>query len=237
MELKKDNWTQNDYTEFKKYLLSLSDEGYKEFNSRIIPDTPNAYGIRMGEIRHIAKEIGKGNAISFIECKKGNFHEELIIEGIVAANIKCEYSKMLALMKYFSQKIYNWAICDSVSFKGLKKHRQEFLRDIDWFVYNQNPWVQRFGFLCLMQFYLDDEYIDTVFEYVNSINSDFYYVQMIQAWLIATAAAKCRDKTMAFLADNSLNDFTQNKAIQKMRESFRISKEDKEYILRFKRKK
>lgn len=236
MELIKDIWTQNDYKNFRNYLSSLGEESYKAFNDRIIPDTPNAYGIRMGEIRKIAREIGKGNALSFLECEKSDYHEELIIEGLVAASIKSGYTEMLDLMKAFSQKIYNWAICDSVSFKGLKKYRTEFLSDVDWFIYNRNPWVQRFGFLCLMQFYLDDEYIDTVFKYVNSINSDFYYVEMMQAWLIATAAVKCRDKTLAFLADNKLNDFTQNKAIQKMRESFRISKEDKEYILQLKRR-
>lgn len=88
-----------------------------------------------------------------------------------------------------------------------------------------------------MEFYLNDEYIDRVFEYVNSVNSDFYYVQMMQGWLIATAAAKCRDKTLKFLENNRLNDITQNMAIRKMRESRRISKEDKEYILNFKRDK
>ena len=46
------------------------------------------------------------------------------------------------------------------------------------------------GFNCLMEFYLTDEYIDKVLSYVNSVNSDFYYVQMMQGWLVATAAAK-----------------------------------------------
>lgn len=235
MELTKDNWTQTDYEEFKKYLASLSDSAYKDFNSRIIPDTPHAYGIRMPIIRDIAKKIGKGNAYAFLACKKGDYHEERVIEGIVMAQIKCGYDEMLGMMKRFTDGIYNWAICDSVSFKGLKKHLDEFLNDIDWFIYNENPWAQRFGFSCLLEFYLDDKYIDTVLKYVNSVNSDFYYVSMMQAWLVATAAAKCRDKTMAFLRDNSMNDFTQNMSIKKMRESYRISKEDKQYILQFKR--
>ncbi len=235
MELKRSSWTQADYAEYIEYLTSLGEEDYKEFNSKLIPDTPHAYGIRVPVLRKIAKEILKGNYAEFISCKKGDYHEEIIIEGLVLCGIKCEYPDMLSNMKYFADKIYNWAICDTVSFKGLKKHLDEFLDDIDYFVYNTNPWVQRFGFGCLMEFYLTEKYIERVLEYVNSVNSDFYYVEMMQAWLVATAAAKQRDITIAFLENNNMNDFTHNKSIQKMRESYRISKEDKEYILTLKR--
>lgn len=235
MELNRKSWTQRDYDDYISYLRHLEDAAYKEFNSRIIPGTSHMFGLRMPVIRKISKEILKGNYTDFIACKKGDYHEEIIIEGLVLSGISCGYSELLGNMKYFAARIYNWAICDTVSFKELKNHLEEFLGDIDYFIYNENPWVQRFGFGCLMQFYLTDSYIDRVLEYVNSVDSDFYYVEMMQAWLIATAAAKQRDKTMAFLKSNNLNDFTQNKAIQKMRESYRISKEDKEYILKFKR--
>lgn len=230
MKLNREHWTQTDYSEYIKYLKSLGVENYKDFNSNIIPDTPHAFGIRIPEARKIAKEILKGNYEEFLDCKKGDYHEEVIIEGLVMAGIKCGYNEMLGLMKRFADKIYNWAICDVVSFKGIKKYLPEFFGDIEYFIYSENPWVQRFGFGCLMQFYLTDEYIDRVLEYVSSVNSDFYYVEMMQAWLVATAAAKQRDKTIAFLERGSLNTFTHNKAIQKMRESYRISKEDKEYV-------
>ena len=107
--------------------------------------------------------------------------------------------------------------------------------DVEYFIYNENPWIVRFGFNCLMEFYLTDEYIDKVLSYVNSVNSDFYYVQMMQGWLVATAAAKCRDKAMKFLESNDLNATTQNMAVRKIRESLRISKEDKELVLQFKK--
>ena len=117
----------------------------------------------------------------------------------------------------------------------MKKYLDEFLNDVEYFIYNENPWIVRFGFNCLMEFYLTDEYIDKVLSYVNSVNSDFYYVQMMQGWLVATAAAKCRDKTMKFLESNDLNATTQNMAVRKIRESLRISKEDKELVLKFKK--
>ena len=58
---------------------------------------------------------------------------------------------------------------------------------------------------------------------------------MMQGSLVATASAKCRDKTMKFLESNDLNATTQNMAVRKIRESLRISKEDKELVLQFKK--
>ncbi len=235
MEPARNEWTRADYTELTEYLKSLSEDGYKEFSDSLSPGANLSYGVRVPHIRRIAKEIAKGNYADFLRLNKWEYREEIMLGGLVMSLIKCGYPQMLAYMKEYSGKINGWETCDIVTFKGLKKHLPEFLNDADRFVYSENPWAQRFGFLHLMSLYLTDEYIDTVLSYVNSVNSDFYYVEMMQAWLIATAAAKCRDKTMAFLADNDLNDFTQNKAIQKMRESYRISPEDKEYILKFKR--
>lgn len=235
MELKKEHWTQSDYDSFVKYLETLADEKYKQFSDSLVPGTEFSFGIRVPVLRQTAKEISKGNYEEFLKCKKGAYREEIMLEGLVMALIKCDYPQMLNYIKVYADKITSWETCDIVSFKGLKKHLGEFFKDIEYFIYNENPWVVRFGFGCLLEFYLTDEYIDDVLKYVNSVDSDFYYVQMMQGWLVATAAAKCRDKTMRFLEDNNLNPTTQNMAVRKIRESNRISKEDKELVKQFKK--
>lgn len=235
MELTKDIWTQADYDEFVEYLKSLADEKYKKFNNSLVPEACNSIGVRVPILRKIAKDIFKGDYTSFLACKMGKYREEIMIEGFVAGMIKCDHPELLGYIKKYVSKIENWETCDISSFRQIKNHLDEFLGDIEYFIYSDNPWAVRYGFKCLLDFYLTDEYIDRVLEYVNSVNSDFYYIQMVQAWLVATAAAKCRDKTMKFLASNNLNATTQNMAVRKMRESFRISKEDKELALSFKK--
>lgn len=238
MELTRQHWTSRDYAAFMEYLHTLGDENYKVFNQKIIPDTENAVGIRIPALRAIAKQIAKGNAAEFIACPKGNVHEELIIEGLVLTNVKCSYEELLSSMKYFSEKIYNWAICDTVSFKQLKKHLEPFIEDVRSFIESPNPWVQRFGFGCLLQFYLSEPYINQVLSYVRQIDSSFYYVQMMQAWLLATAFTKCREQTLAFLESTPppVNAVTMNMTVQKIRDSLRVSKEDKQLVLKFKTK-
>lgn len=225
------SWTSKDYENFREYLKNLSDESYKEFNSRLIPDTPLVHGIRIPALRKIAKEILKGNYIEFLSVPKTSYHEEVIIEGLVMAGAKSDYAQTLEYMKAFTDKIYNWAINDTVSFKKIKNHTDRFINDVDWFIYNENPWAQRCGFLHLMGFCLTDENIDAVLKKVDSADSDFYYVQMMQAWLLATAIAKQRDKTMDYLIHpNNLNERTFKMTVKKARESFRVSKEDKEFL-------
>lgn len=223
-------WTEKGYAQFQEMLGSLSDESYKEFNSRIIPDTALTYGIRMPVIRKIAKQILKRSDYErYLNLQKSSYHEEVIIEGLVLAGIKCGYPETIAHMEQFVPKIYNWAINDTVVFKGIKKHTELFINDVDRFIFSDNPWAQRFGYSHLMSFFLTDEYIDAVLEKVNAIDSNFYYVQMMQAWLLATAAAKQREKTLRYLEHNRLNQTTMKMTVKKMRESYRISKEDKEF--------
>ncbi|MBQ7744464.1 MAG: DNA alkylation repair protein [Ruminococcus sp.] len=228
MKLTRESWSQSDYSEFVEYLKTLADEKYKEFGDRIAPGTDFSIGIRIPVLRQLSKDIAKGNYAEFISCKIGAYREEIMLKGLVMALVKCDFPQMLAYIKTYADMIVSWETNDIVSFKGLKKYLPEMWREMDYFIFSKNPWVVRYGFKMLMDFYLTDEYIDGVLKYVNSVNSEFYYVQMMQAWLIATAAAKQRDKTFTFLASNDLNAKTQNMAIQKIRDSFRISAEDKE---------
>ena len=88
----------------------------------------------------------------------------------------------------------------------------------------------------LMSYYLTEEYIDKVLAIYDTIKHDGYYVKMAIAWAISVAYVKFPQKVMALLKQNHLDDFTHNKAIQKMIESYRVEKEVKEEIKNMKRK-
>jgi 3-methyladenine DNA glycosylase AlkD len=235
MQLDKIIWTEQAYRDYLAYLSTLSEESMRIFNQKLIPDTPHLFGIRTPKLREVAKQIAKGDAEGFLRLSKGGYHEELIVEGLVMAHLPCDYPNLLRCMRYFAGKIYNWAICDTVSFKRVKQFLPEFWLDADSFLESRNPWAQRFGLGNLMQFYLTDDYIDGVLSKTESIHSDFYYVQMMQGWLIATAVAKQRDKTIDFLKHTTLETTAYNMAIKKARESLRISAEDKALLLCLKR--
>lgn len=95
---------------------------------------------------------------------------------------------------------------------------------------SKDQWKIRFGLITLMSYYIEKEYLDEIFEMCSKVENKEYYVQMGQAWLVSTLFIKFRDETLEYLKDNSLDKWTQNKAIQKIRESFRVSEEDKELV-------
>lgn len=94
----------------------------------------------------------------------------------------------------------------------------------------------RFGIIVMLDFFVIDEYIDAVLERLNNIeNIDEYYVKMAIAWNISICFVKYPEKTMKFLKHNQLDDFTYNKALQKIIESYRVEEETKKVIRNMKR--
>lgn len=233
MSFVKTKWTGDDYAEFVAYLISLGEDSFKNFNDRIVPDAIEPIGIRIPVLRALAKEIAGGDFRGFLKVACGRCHEEIILRGLVMTYAKTDYDEMLSNMKEFAPLITNWAICDTVSFKGIKKHKERFWQDAGWFLDNENPWIVRYGLNALMTNYLDGEYIDRVLEITNGVKVDFYYVKMMQAWLYATAVAKCRDKTMAFLLSTPLDGEIAKMTVGKMRDSYRVSDEDTHSVKEF----
>ena len=88
----------------------------------------------------------------------------------------------------------------------------------------------------LLNYYIEDEYIDSVLEIFNCIKHEGYYVKMAVAWAISACYVKYDIKTKNFLEKNELDDFTYNKAIQKIIESLQVNQETKAMLKQMKRK-
>lgn len=235
-----DNWSADDYNNLTEYLKSHADLKYKAFHSSLIPDdeSDSFIGIRMPDMRKIAKEISKGNAREFLNISKTEYYEQRIISAIVTGLIKTEnFEDFISLVNNFIPKINNWAVCDGfcAGLKEVKKYKIKFFDYLTNYLESKNEWYIRFAFVIMLNYYLDSEFIDDVLARCDSVNSDKYYILMAQAWLIATAYAKQRETTHSYFLNNNLNDATFNKAIQKCIESRRVSDEDKKFLRTLKR--
>lgn len=233
----KEHWTRSDYEELLRYLSQIGEKDYQKFNQSLVPGEVKMYGVRIPALREMAKQIAKGNVEEYLALPKGDFNEEVMLEGFVIARLKLDDWKFRELMNSFVDKINNWQSCDTVatSCKQIKKFKSEYKEDIKGFLKSSNPWHQRFAIILLMSFYLEKEDVSDTLELVYQIDSEFYYVQMAAAWLLATALAKQRNITLEYFEKGIKNDTIVNMAVKKARESFRITKEDKEMLLQYKR--
>ena len=218
-------------------LFELYDEKFKTFNSGLCPNTDNIIGVRLPLLRQIAKEIAKGDWRNFLSNSKEEYYEEILINGLVIAYAKCDVEERLNYIESFVPKIDNWAICDSFcnTLKFVNKNKEIMWEFIQPYLKSYNEFEIRFAVVIILNYYITEDYIDLVLKTLDNIKHDGYYVKMAIAWAISMCFVKFEEKTMAYLKDNSLDDFTYNKSLQKICESLRIDKNTKELIKSMKR--
>ena len=229
-------WNHESYLSFISYLHQLSEENYKVFNERIISTKYEMLGIRLPILRKLASEIFKGDYRSFLKVCDESYYEIVLIRGFILAKIK-EIDEFMTYFYSYLTLIDNWAINDSfcASLKIVNKHKEYFLNVIDELIHSSKTYFIRVGLLLLLDYYVDHEYLKIIFHYLDELKSDEYYVNMAEAWLVCEIFIYDQEQGLIYLRNNKLNSFTMNKAISKIRDSYRVSKEIKEEILKLKK--
>ncbi len=226
-------FTEKEYRRILEEFSQLADAKYKKFNESLIPGTQTAYGVRVPEIRRIARQIVKSDPEGFLELSRPASYEEIMLRGIVIASMKTEIDRRLALTEAFLPLIDNWAVCDTFcgSFSLKKEPERErmwaFLRPL---VQDRREFFARFAAVMLLGHFVTEAYIEEGLKLLERMDQEQYYVQMAAAWAVSVCYVKFPGPTRALLEKKSLSRFVQNKSIQKIRESFRVGAQDKEAL-------
>ena len=216
----------------QKELFALQDKSYGDFQAKLVPNIPRELfiGIRVPEARKLAKRLAKEPETSkFLSNLPHKYYDENILHALLISEMK-DYAECIAEVDNFLPYVDNWAVCDILSPKIFKKNRKALLKKIkEWSAY-EKTYTCRFGIEMLMSHFLDDDFKPEYLEIPLFVKSEDYYVQMMVAWFFATALAKEWDATIKYIEDHRLDRWTHNKAIQKARESRRITLKEKEYL-------
>ena len=230
-------WDKETYREFRKYLNEKKESNeFIEFSKRIVFTKYKMIGIKIPVLRDIAKEISKTDIYGFLKVVEKDYYEEVILEGLVISYIK-DFDTFKKYFNRFIKKIDNWSICDVCvsSMKIVKKNKDIFFEDIKKYLNSKDEFVVRVGIILLLDYYIEDKYIDEIFLNIDCICREEYYINMAIAWLVSVCFIKQKEKTYLYIKNNNLSKFTHNKAIQKMIESKRVSIEDKDKLRQMKR--
>lgn len=226
--------------EIRRELDTLVDKKYQEFHSGLCPGVDNILGVRVPTLRNFAKEIAKQENVEvYLETATDNSYEEIMLQGMVLGQTKqLTLESFFYYLKQFIPKINNWAICD-ITASGLKitkKYPQEMWQFLLPYLSSKQEFEVRFAIVMFLDFYIIPAYIEPVLVILNKIKHEGYYVKMAVAWAISIAYIRFPEQTMVLLQDNQLDDFTFNKALQKIIESYRVSDEEKQQMRKMKRK-
>lgn len=234
MNLIKEKWTKDDKKEFLKYLETYKNEDKIDWSKRLLNTKMDVLAIKTADIKSIAKEIDKGNYFSFLDLEIYDYYESMAISGFLITGIKDFETKKAYLDKYI-ERIDNWASCDLLSF-NFKGDEDKYYQLAINYVSNKKPFIRRVGLNILFKLITNDYYLNQIYKVMNSLYDETdYYVNMMNAWLFCECFIKRREETIKFLKTHQLNKFTINKGISKCHDSYRVSKEDKEMLTKYRK--
>ncbi len=211
-------------------LMAAADEQYRAFNAKIVRSDLPMWGVRVPAVQKLAKQCAKEGG-DFLDTYRAENYEQILLYALTVAYDKRPVEQKYAYIDKVLRLIDNWAHVDLMlgAFKQLKKCREAF-----WAHYahlaDGGEFERRFLAVFLMDYCLCDELLDDVFATYEKLQGGQYYVNMAVAWGLSVALVKFYDRTLAFLQKGTLNSFVFKKTVQKARESFRISPEQKQQL-------
>ena len=230
------SFTAEDFAALETRLRALGDEKYRQFNEALIPGKENlSYGVRVPQLRAVGRELCRGDWRAFLDSdavRHSRSHEIVTLAGLVTAGAKCELEERLRRTAAFIPRVDNWATNDIVcaTYRIRPAERVAWLSFLQPYLVCGEEFGERFAVILLMDQFLTDETYPAVLDACAAARCPGYYTKMAVAWALCTAFCKYRDAAWDFLSGTrgaSLDDWTFNKAIQKCRESYRVSEADK----------
>ncbi|MBE6681262.1 MAG: DNA alkylation repair protein [Ruminococcaceae bacterium] len=218
--------------EIREKLLNMQDTAYRDFHSRLIPtvDKSRVIGVRTPQLRKFSKELVKHFDVSaFLSDLPHYFYEENNLHAFIIESFH-DFDTCTAALDIFLPYVDNWATCDGLRPKCFYKNSDKLADKALFWIKDERTYVKRFGIGVLMNHFLDDKFDERFLKIVSQIESDEYYIKMMVAWYFATALAKQFDVSVLIIENRILDRWTHNKTIQKAVESYRITKEQKDYL-------
>ena len=209
--------------ELNKFLADNTDVKYKEFHSRLTRSNYPINGVRVPILRAYGKDLAKcENVIEFLQSESFCY-EVAMLKGIVLSTMMRK-SDDFTLLEKFLLEIDDWAVCD-VSCGGLKRNDKTYLDKCLEYAKSKHIWTARWGIVAFMTNFADKS--DELREVAYNIIAEDYYIDMALAWLIQVLCVKNRQVAEEFLSSKQISDTVKKMAVRKIKDSFRISKEDK----------
>lgn len=216
----------------RQRLLELKEDKYRAFQCALMPgvDAQRVLGVRTPLLRKIVREmVRNGEAEAFLSALPHAFYEENNLHALLVMEIKDE-ERLFEELNRFLPFVDNWATCDMLRPPLLKKIPERTRQEIRKWMRSGEPYAVRFGLEMLMMHFLKEHFDESVLQEAAAIASEEYYVKMMQAWFFATALAERYDEALPFLQKGILEEWVRRKALQKARESLRMSEKQKEKL-------
>lgn len=241
-----------EYTKEKvrKLLMEMAEPDYAKFSGSLLGREAVMLGVRLPKIRELAKKVAKTDGREYLDKTLSNeaedageiqYMEELMLYGMVIGCMREKLEVLFPYIRRYVARIDNWSLCDSfcAGLKQTKKELEQMWEFLQPYLHSDKEFDLRFGIVMLMDFYVTPDYIDELLRIYDGIHHEGYYVKMAVAWALSVCLVKQWEKSFAYMSspDNRLDEFTYGKTVQKCRESYRLTEEQKGLLKELKEQK
>ena len=227
------SYTEQDRERLLRRLAQLGEPEYLKFNERSAPGIRQGYGVRVPKLRQLAREIIRQEDYrAFLFYPATELFEEKMIRAMVLAGAPLAWEERFPYLRAFVPMVDSWPVCDTLcnDLKSARENRPEVWHFLQPYFASQKEFELRFAAVMLLWHFTVEEYTVPSLEWLSGMKHEGYYARMGAAWAVAQFFTYQRDLTLPFLEEKRFAPWVQNKAIQKIRESYRVSREDKAYL-------
>lgn len=207
-------------------LQEMAELEYAQFSAKLIPDPPPILGVRLPKLRTMAKELARSlpESPALWQALEGPYLEQAMLHGMVIGAAKLTDEERRRCLEEFLPRMSNWSVCDSTaaSCKWMAKTPDFWLPWLQALARSNEEFSARFALVCLLDHYTaTPEGRRLTLDACSSAVCPALYTRLGIAWAVSIVAVKEPELGLSYLQTDSLDDFTHNKAIRKICESFR----------------
>ena len=221
----------------RSQLFEARDTGYGDFTASLIPtiDKSTVIGVRVPFLRKYAKSMPKEDACAFMQRLPHAYLEENYLHAFLIS-LSDDYESAISETERFLPYIDNWAVCDGMRPKVFSRNTDRLFEKIKEWIGDRRTYTVRYGVGMLHAYYLGEAFEPSHLALAASASCDDYYINMMIAWYFATALAKQKETTLAFIESGALPDAVHNLTLRKACESLCFDKNEKEYFRSLRRR-
>ncbi len=220
----------------REQLFALADTRYRDFSAKLTPGAGKMIGVRLPRLRAMAREIVRGDWRTWLDGADDEYFEERMLQGLAIGYAKCPPEEKLRRVARFVPKIDNWAVCDCFCWRLRSAEREPMWEFILPYFSAPGEYEVRFAVVMALSNFVDEEHVGRLLELLGTVRHEGYYAKMGVAWAVSVCYVKFPETTQAWLAAACpLEEWTYNKALQKIAESLRATPEQKAEIRKMKR--
>ena len=213
------------YKDVVRELNANADAKYKDFIAKLVPtiEKDTIIGVRMGDLRRLAREIRKEASLDIFNEAKFYYREEKLLYALCIFKMSESFDAAMNALDEFLPHIDSWEVTDLVAGEIIidEAHIDKAFQKSLSYVHSSDEYTIRLGLVIMNKKFNDKAHIDKIIDAIKNITLNTYYVNMAAAWLLCELYFTGKAKVDEFLSSEAINEEIKKMTRQKIRESLK----------------